>query len=453
MKDTEESRCPVTGQRGPVPVDPGPKGLPIVGITFDWVKDPFTTGLRVQRDHGELAMLRMFRNPACQVTSVDAVRRVLVANAGNYRRGRLHRGLRQWMGEGLITLDGDAWREHRTVAQPAFNADQTPAQHDAILYAIRALHQRWDALADSGESVGLRDEMNVVVSRAFGKALLDKDLDEDVVRAVEIAGKAIYRASAGTEVLPSFLPTKYNRQKRWAQRVLDRVAAEVIAARSATDDRVDVAGQFLRSDLPRKAFRDNLRTIFLAGADTTAAALAWALWELARHPQAREEVEAEADRVLGEREPTEQDIARLPVCRAIADETMRLHPPIWLLSRSANDTDVVDQRSINKDDALLISFYAMHRSPKYWDDPDSFDHRRFLGERGKEARRCGAYLPFGSGKHQCIGKDLALNTLVIALAMLSRRYRVAIDGTEPVHHAARVTLQPQQPIRCTVRRR
>lgn len=452
MQDSEVTSCPVTGHGGPVPVDPGPSDIPLLGISLSWLKNPFSTSLRVQRDHGGVAWLRILRVRSVQVSSPTAIRRILVNNASNYIRGARHHGMRAWMGDGLITLDDPEWRQHRTVLQPVFNGDQVPQHLASIRFAVDKQAKRWEHLADTGEVADLGHESNELIARAFGKALLDKDLDDDLVRAVAIASDSIYRRTANMEP-PRFLPTRYNRRKRWAQRVLDRVTAETAAARSTSDDRVDVASQILRSDLPRKAFGDNIRTIFLAGADTTGVALTWTLWELAQHPRIREEVEEEADRVLGDHEPTVEDLTSLPITRAVVDESLRLHPPIWLLIRETKDRDVLDRYQVNPRDPIVMSFYATHRCPQHWDDPDAFDHRRFLGGNGNKAHRSGAYAPFGAGKHQCVGKNLALHTLVLAIAMLARRFRIAIDGTEPAKYASRVTLHPDRPIRFTVRRR
>jgi cytochrome P450 len=355
------------------------------------------------------------------------------------------------MGEGLITLDGERWKEHRRVLQPAFTAHSLTQQLEHLVYGVRKQLDKWAGLAGSGAPADLVDEMNELVSRAFGMALINRDLDKDLIRAVAIASESVYRRSVGMEVVPWFIPTPYNRRKRWAHRKLDSVAAEIVAARAAGDDREDIAGLLLRSGLPSKAFRDNLRTVFLAGADTTAMGLAWAVWELAAHPEIRDQVEREVDEVIGDRVPTEQDLDALPVTRAVIDETLRLHPPIWVMPRSANDADVIDGRPIRKHTSVLMPFFAIQRSPRHWPDPDSFDHRRFQGST--DVRRAGAYLPFGAGKHQCIGKELALTTLVLALAMLSRRFRVAIDGAQPVRQKAFTTLQPDPGMRVTISER
>jgi cytochrome P450 len=226
----------------------------------------------------------------------------------------------------------------------------------------------------------------------------------------------------------------------------------VAAARADGEERDDVAGLLLRSDLGKKAFRHNLRTFMLAGSDTTAGGLSWAMWELAVHPEIRQRVEQEADDVLGERIPREEDVAKLRMCRAVVDETLRLHPPIWTLARDANDADVVDGCPIKADERVVIPFFAMHRSPHYWRDPEAFDPRRFL-EDPEQARRNDSYLPFGAGKHQCIGRDLALTIMVLSVAVLSRRFRVTPDGAEQVRQQAHTTLKAHSGMPVTIHER
>lgn len=449
MKEpTMADRCPITGHQSAEPIDPGPK--PGFRYTFQWLTAPLLSALRVQRDHGGIARLRVFGHPVVQISSPTAIRRIMVTNASNYRRGRYHCGLQEWMGDGLITLDDDPWRSHRTVLQPAFTPQALAEQFEHVVYGVRKQMQRWEGLVEQGTRVNLVEEANELVSRAFGMALIDRDLDKDLVRAVAIAIEAAFRRSMRLEPIPSFIPTRYNRRKRWAHKKFDSVAEET-AARLKTDSRMNIATLLLRSALPKRAFGDNLRTVFIAGADTTGMGLAWTLWELSRHPEVREQVEREADAVLGDREPTYSDLAALPICRAVVDESLRLHPPIWVMPRTSKEADVLDGRLLPANSHILMPFFGTHRSARYWADPDSFDHRRFLGT--SSARKSQAYLPFGAGKHQCVGKDLALTTLVAAVAMLSRRFRITADDSVPVEHQASTTLQPRRGIWATIRHR
>lgn len=452
MNQTQTTgRCPVTSEEGARPVDPGPRGWPIIGYARQFIKDPLMASLRIQRDHGEMAWLRLPRRTAIQVTSPKAAKRVLQSNHMNYRRGLWFIGLREWMGKGLITLDGEEWRTHRKVLQPAFTSEGRSRQFGHVLYGIGKQSERWEELARAGTPTDLLQETNELVSRAFSKSLMNRDLDRDLIRAVGIASTSIWNKGIGTEV-PWFLPTRYNRRKRWAHRKLDAVADEVAAARADGDERDDVAGLLLRSGLGQKAFRHELRTFLLAGSDTTAMGLAWAMWELAAHPGIRDQVEQEADDVLGERVPTEEDVPKLRLCRAVVDESLRLHPPIWTMARDANDADVIDGCPIEAGQRVVIPFFAMHRSPRHWTDPEAFDPRRFL-EDPERARRSEAYLPFGAGKHLCIGRELALTTLVVSVAMLSRRFRVMPDGAVQVRQKAHVTLKPHPGMPVTIHER
>lgn len=452
MNQTQTTaRCPVTGEEGARPVDPGPRGWPIIGYALQYMKDPLIASLRIQRDHGEVSWLRLPRRTAIQVTSPVAAKRILQSNHMNYRRGLWFIGLREWMGMGLITLDGEEWRTHRKVVQPAFTSEGRSRQFEHVLYGIDKQIERWEELASDATPTDLLQEMNELVSRALSKSLMNRDLDRELVRAVAFVSTSIWNKTVGRE-LPRFLPTRYNRRKRWAHRKLDAVADEVAAARADGDERDDVAGLLLRSGLGKNAFRQNLRTFLLAGSDSTATGIAWAMWELAVHPEIRHRVEQEVDDVLGERVPSEEDVSKLPMCRAVVHETLRLHPPVWITARDANDADVIDGCPIKAGERVVIPIFAMHRSPRHWPDPEAFDPQRFL-EDPEQVRRNDAYMPFGAGKHLCIGRELALTTMVLSVAMLSRRFRVTPDGAEQVRQKAYTTLKPDPGMPVTIHER
>jgi cytochrome P450 len=150
--------------------------------------------------------------------------------------------------------------------------------------------------------------------------------------------------------------------------------------------------------------------------------------------------------------PAEEDVPKLRLCRAVVDEALRLHPPIWTMARDANDDDVIDGCPIKADQRIVIPFFALHRSPRHWPDPEAFDPRRFLDDP-ERARRSDAYLPFGAGKHLCIGRELALTIMVLTLATLSRRFRVTPDGAVQGGQKAHTTLKPDPGMPVTIHER
>jgi cytochrome P450 len=194
---------------------------------------------------------------------------------------------------------------------------------------------------------------------------------------------------------------------------------------------------------------DELMTFVNAGHETTAVTLSWALYEIGRDPALGARLEAEVDAVLGGRTPTFADLARLGLLGRAIRETLRLHPPAWLLPRQALEHDDSHGVLIPKRAIALISVYFIHRHPEFWSEPERFDPERFRPER-EEPRHAMAYLPFGLGGRRCVGEDFALLELRAVLARVLQRFRVEVDPEHPVVAKPELTLKPAHDVRLRI---
>jgi cytochrome P450 len=441
----------------PPPEPDGPTGLPlawpVVGSTILYAADPPGFAVRAQRAHGTVVRLPMIpHNPTVQVTDPAAVRHILQGNADNYCRGAYYEAFRLFMGQGLLTLDDADWREHRKVVNPAFTPNAIAARAAETDAALAELTDRWAEHARTGRPFDLYAESMRLTCRVIGHALVGRDLSKDdgeFARALGVALEAIFKEVGSLEKLaPSFLPTPYRRRVRRARRTLERVIAR--AARDA--DRGsggEVAALIRASDLPENAFWSDLVTLMLAGVETTALALAWTLYEIARHPEVRDLVEEEAERVCGGRPPTSADLDALTYTGRVVDEALRLHPPVWQFPRQTIDEDVLAGRRVPAGTPVLISVYAAHRNPEQWPDPDSFDPDRFTPQ-ASAGRDRSAYVPFGGGRRQCIGKRMGLGLLRQAVATVHGRFRLCPVDDVP-RNGAFITLFPKGGIRVTAK--
>jgi cytochrome P450 len=191
-----------------------------------------------------------------------------------------------------------------------------------------------------------------------------------------------------------------------------------------------------------RQIRDEAVTLFLAGHETTANALAWSFYLLGRHPDVAERLAAEARAVLGGRSPTMDDLPRLPTALQVLKETMRLYPPAYMIGRQAEREVPLGPVTLRRGDTVFVNIYAMHRRADYFGAPDEFRPDRFTPEREKLLTR-GAYLPFGGGPRICIGNHFALMEGQLILAALAQRLRfVPLDGREVVPEPL-VTLRPK----------
>lgn len=464
-QDTPETQgggqgaCPVTGNRaaGGCPVPHGPKGLPVIGVAAPYFKDPAAFTLKLQQEYGPMVSVNLPK-PYVLVTEPDVVEHVTRTNPDNYRRGELYKGFLGFMGKGMLTLNDPEWRPHRSIVAPAFTVRRVNENAEEAVPATEALLARWAEAARTGAVVDIAEDVMDVSTRTMGKALLGRDLSVsglDYAHAAAIASKVMYTTTIYglNELLPSFLPTRYNRDKKFAHRVIDGVIDDVIGSRRASGDLgADAAGKLLAAPgITDQDIRDDLRTLLLAGTDTTGQALAWTLYEVARHPWVREELEAEVDRVLGGHAPTVEQRGELVVTRSVIEEALRLHPPVWQFPRDLNADEEVAGWDLKQDTTLVLSTYGTHRNVEHWHDPHTFDPRRFRDVAARD-RHIGAYFPFGGGRRQCIGKNLAMATLVTAVAMICQRFRITL-ATSSVPTAAFITMYPADGVRATLRER
>ncbi|MEA2123242.1 MAG: hypothetical protein QOI80_24, partial [Solirubrobacteraceae bacterium] len=242
-------------------------------------------------------------------------------------------------------------------------------------------------------------------------------------------------------------------QVQWVMRTVDKTVWEVIHERQAhPTDSEDLLGLLLRTELPPRRVRDEVTTFMLAGHETTANALAWMWYLLARNPGARDRMLAEVDAALGGRTPTVADLTDLPWTTACFQEAMRHMPPAWAIPRTAIADDVIDGHRIPKGATVIIPVHAIHHDPRFWPEPEVFDPSRFLPENVRGRHRS-AYLPFGGGRRICIGTSFALMETTLIAAMLSQRFVFDLVPGHPVEPEATLTLRPRYGVKMIARRR
>jgi cytochrome P450 len=280
-----------------------------------------------------------------------------------------------------------------------------------------------------------------------GRTLFAADLSPAggrIVRAVDAALQLLVHRARSP--VPAGWPTPSRRRLRRAVRVLDAACAELVAARRARPDDApdDLLGLLLRAadagDVAPDAVRDEIVTMVIAGYETVASSLTWTLSLLADHPPVQDAVAAELGALGGP--PGWADLPALPLTRAVVDESLRLYPPAWVITRRAVTDDEVAGVAVPAGTVVIVSPWLLHRRPQAWPDPLRFDPGRFTAPRAAAPR--GDYLPFGVGPRLCIGRDVALVEAVLVLATLLRGRRVRRPGgaRRPAVDAL-VTLRPR----------
>jgi len=396
---------------------------------------------------------RFFLRSSFILNTPETIRHVLVDNYENYSRTPAgFRVLRPVLGEGLLTAEGRAWKHQRRTLSPAF----TPRAVATLIPHMVAVTDETIAhlCMASGAAVDLRETMQRMTLEIAGRTMFSFGMERHGATLRDFVmeyGERLARPHLLDLLLPLNWPSPqdFSRarfRKRWTRFIgmlmMERRAAGKKQGAPARDlfDLMDAA----RDPESNEAFSDaqlgdQVATMILAGHETTATALFWALYLLALDPSAQEQVAAEVGQVPA---GGEVDLDRLKFTRAVIDETLRLYPPAFLIARAALNADVIAAMPIKKHDVILIAPWLLHRHEKLWRDPNAFIPERFMPQAAPPDRF--AYLPFGVGARVCIGAHFALVEATLALAKIVGAFRVSLVDKERVMPVGVVTTQPDR---------
>src|SRR5450432_3522167 len=427
---------PVSAPILPAPVPP-PRRLTF----FEFVRalrDSAITSFAQEAYERDIIERKMFGRHLFVVNDLAAIKYVLIDNAANYQKTEITRRiLEPGLGKGLITSEGDTWRQHRRAMSPAFDHRSIAAYTPVMTRAAEELLAEWSKVP-AGTRVEVQTAMMEVTLNIISRTMFSNDSDDIVTIMGRSAGRyqvemrpnildmlgwpkwlaALPRAGVAARTLGEF------------DKVIDRLIEE--RARDPGSGPNDLLGRLIAArdeqtggGMTAQEVRDQVITIFLAGHETTAMAMTWTWFLLSQHPQEESKLHAELDSVLGGRAPTHEDLSRLTYTRMVVEESMRIYPPVHTMARAAIGEDMLLGRRIPKGSTVMIAPWLLHRHVKLWENPGRFDPERFSPERSA-ARARFSYLPFGGGKRICIGAAFALTEATILLATLAQRYTLKI---------------------------
>ncbi len=444
----------------------GPQGSLILGSANQFRDDEPNFLLESVKTYGDLVYFRLANMHTYLVGHPDLVREVLVTQGEKFEKARLDKQiLGKFLGNGLLTSDGEFHKRQRRLAQPAFHSKRIQNYAEVMVDYANKIMAGWE----DGAVVDITEEMMHLTMLIVSKTLFDADaITGSGDTAVAIAN-AMHDLQAVSNrdyqrgfSLPSWIPTADNRLRNKAAAQFNQVMDQIIAGRRQTavngqvEDTgdllsmlmlsVDEDGEFMND----RQLRDEVATLFAAGHETTSNALSWTWFLLAQHPDVEAALHEELDRVLAGRQPTLADLPHLPYSLQIIKEAMRLYPPAWILNGRAALTDVaIGGYTIPKGSTVFVSPYVMHRLPQYFAEPDAFKPERFTPEFEKSLPKF-AYMPFGGGTRVCIGNAFAMMEAQLLLATIAQTYRLAMAQSEPVPYKAQITLIPENGIQMRV---
>jgi cytochrome P450 len=425
-------------------------------------RDPLRFFAELQR-HGDVAHvavraagLTLIRLTLVQDPAV--IKKILVDDDAGFEKPRALKKLKELLGEGLLTSEGEHHRRQRRLMQPAFHRDAVLRYAPTMVECAARAEARWS----DGAALDMAAELTLVTLAIAGRTLFSVDVTAE---ADEIGQALATLMERFPDLISPFArlwrlwPGKRNREIEAALGRLDATIFRIIAARRGSGELGDdLLGRLLAAEDEGKAgmtaqqVRDEAITLFLAGHETTAVALAWSMYLLALHPQAQAALHAELDAALGGRLPGADDLPRLVYTRRVLQEAMRLYPPAHAFGRGVLRPYAIGAYTIPAGRSMVFMCpYLLHRDERWFPAPLEFRPERWTPEFEAGLPRF-AYVPFGGGARVCIGAGFAWMEGTLALATLLRRWSVALAPGAEVRPVPRVTLRPSA-LPMVVRRR
>lgn len=440
------------------PTLPGPKGLPVLGVSIRLLSDSLGLLRSTASDYGDLVRIPVINGTRILVNRPEYVQQVLVMQAHKFHKSKLSKEVAErLLGQGLLISEGDFWRRQRRLAQPAFHKHRINEYSSTMLECARRQIAGWR----DGETRNVAQEMMELTLEAAVRTLFGTTLPGEaqrVGRAMAFLMRYSLRRARKPIQIPASWPTPKNRRANREHEFLDSLVYRIISERQTHPDsnhRNDLLSLLMAamdedgSHMTRKQLRDETMTLFIAGHETTAITLAWTWYLLAQYPDVGAHLQEELRSVLAGRSPDAADLSRLPYLHAVINEVLRLYPPAYILARVAIAPFRLGDYDFPAGETVLLSQWVMHRDPRYYDEPDAFRPERWLDGLADRLPP-GAYFPFGDGPRRCIGQGFALLESALVIATIAQRFRFqTVPGRNAVPDPL-VTLRPKHGVWMTL---
>ncbi|HUE74817.1 MAG TPA: cytochrome P450 [Pirellulaceae bacterium] len=430
---------------------PGPKNYnERLGLTWRhglelWFH-PLAYATKLARTYGDLTFFRVFGKRLYLVNHPALIREVLIAGQKTFQKlEHSRRVLGSGFASGLILSEGEGWLHSRRMLSEIFDAERMAGYADVTVKHTRRMLDRWR----HAQQINTGESMVELTLPIIGEILFHADLSREApeLARASLAGATIFaKEEYAPFVLPDWLPLPSKRIKREVNGMFRLKIGQLLYERRQSSHRGDDLLELLLEAVDRPAAEggisveqaiDEAMTLFHGGYHSSSMGLTWCLYLLAQHPEIMERVAAEADEILGDREPTLEDVAQLEYTEMVLKESLRIYPPAWELFARENTADVeLGGFQIEKGGIFLLYPLVTHRDERFFPEPLKFDPERFSHEREREIPNV-AYFPFGAGLHACIGKTLAMMEMTIILAMIAREFSLSRPAGE------RTQIQPQ----------
>jgi len=439
---------------------PSPREIPFVGSVHRRFGGPLDFFRDLKEKFGDAARFTLFNEHFILFSDPALVNEVLLTKQNSFRKGKALEGARVFLGNSLLVSEGEEHTRQRRLIQPAFHRGRIAGYAQIMAEKARL----WTEAQQAGGEIDLAVEMNRLTLAVVAATLFGSDVDAeagDIAESLTVIIENFNRMLLPFWNVLRRVPIPANLRLREAQKRLDATIYRLIAQRRREGrDHGDLLSMLLAAEdaeNPQKRLtdtevRDQAMTLFLAGHETTANALAWTWHLLTRHEPVRAKMKAEIDAVLGaDRLPGLEDTARLPYTTAVFSESMRLFPPVWVVGRRALEDVTIGDYEVPRRTIVITSQYIVHRDERFWPHALEFRPERWLDEQAQAARPKFAYFPFGGGGRICIGDAFAWAEGVLILAVMARRWRFEAVPGHVIEVNPTVTLRPKHGLKMVER--
>jgi cytochrome P450 len=440
------------------PLAPG--ALPLFGHLFQFKRNPLTFFAAHANQMGQLYRIKLLHKEYLVVNHPDAIRHILVNNVKNYSRRKSYAFLQELLGDGLLTSEGEPWRKQRRLSQPAFSKEQLHGLITQMDVSIQDyLKENWN----TNSFVDLEKSMNVLTLQILTQSILYSPTQSYFEKVqFDLHDALQYMTSSRFNALKilSKLPSKKKTKGKAAIKNVKTLVAKIISDRANPhSEKFNDLLEMLMStkdeetgeSLGQDALLDEVMTMFVAGHDTTAAALTWIIYLLNKNPKALDQMKEELNVNWDGKVVTFETLNSLPYMKMVIQEALRLLPPVWAFGRKAKEDDVILNYQIKKGNSLNIPIYAIHRHPDFWEHPNEFYPEHFLPEAVKQRDKF-AYMPFSLGQHRCIGEYFAIMEIQMVLMRIYKSFNIELTAQDPMEFIPLVTLKPKHAIRLQIKK-
>ena len=440
---------------------PGPKGEPLFGSSRTYAQDPFRFISALERAYGDVARFDMGPMDTVMLCDPTALERVLVSEADRFRKPDFQGdALGDLLGDGLLLSEGETWEQQRKLANPAFSMARLSGMADRITDHAE------DRIADwsHGDVIDAEQSMTRVTLDVILDLMMGVELSEQRVQTIEEQLLPLGQRFEPDPIrfaMPQWMPMPDDAEFNRAVRTLDEVLDNIIEVRedsvgTGDDGPMDFLSVLLRArdegNQSPEQLRDEMMTMLLAGHDTTALTLTYTWFLLSEHPEVEQRVHEELDDVIGDERPGMEHVRELDYLEWVIQEAMRLYPPVYTIFREPTEDVTLSGYDVEAGTTLMVPQWGVHRSERFYDDPEAFDPERWKPERANERPRF-AYFPFGGGPRHCIGKHLAMLEAQLITATTASQYRLEFEGETPLELLPSLTAHPRQEMSMRVQER